>query len=77
MMTIMSILGGFFTLMGVFTMYHLLRRQHAPADRSNRINKIRLWWFALTREELFAQMRLPNGEKAFPWLERDELDNVS
>jgi hypothetical protein len=28
-------------------------RAEAPADESNRINKFRLFWFALTRPELF------------------------
>ena len=55
-------------LIGLFTFYHWFRPQHAPADKSNRINAIRLWWFALTREELFIE--------TFPWLENDELDNM-
>ena len=66
---ILSWLHLFFTLIGVFTVYHWLRPQKAPADTSNRINAIRLWWFALTREDLFA------GK--FLWLQKDELDNVS
>jgi hypothetical protein len=33
-----------------------------------RINHIRLWWFALTREDKFT------GQ--FPWLTRDEWDNM-
>jgi len=56
-------------LIGVFTLYHLFRSQHAPADVSNRINAIRLWWFALTREEMFVGF--------FPWLTRDEKENIS
>lgn len=55
-------------LVGLFTLFHWLRPQKPPADASNRINKIRLWWFALTRENLFAER--------FPWLTRDELENV-
>lgn len=54
-------------LVGAFTFYHWFRPQHWPADESNRINAIRLWWFALTHEELFVEL--------FPWLEHDELDN--
>lgn len=61
--------GVFFTLVGLFTFYHILRPQKAPADASNRINKFRLWWFVLTRENLFAD--------TFPWLKHDELDNVT
>jgi hypothetical protein len=61
--------GVFFTLVGMFTFYHILRPQQAPADTSNRINKFRLWWFVLTRENLFVD--------TFPWLKHDELDNVT
>lgn len=67
----MSFLIGillFPALVGLFVMYHIFRSQRLPADKSNRINKIRLLWFALTREDLFV--------KTFPWMERDELDNV-
>lgn len=39
-----------------------------PMDESNRINHIRLVWFALTRPELFVN--------SFDWLTHDELDNV-
>ena len=57
-----------FAVVGLFITFHILRTQRSPADASNRINKIRLLWFALTREELFVG--------TFPWLKRDELDNV-
>lgn len=55
--------------LGLFVLWHVFRPQHPPTDRTNRINKIRLLWFALTREELFV------GK--FPWLMNDELDNVT
>jgi len=55
-------------LVGLFVLYHIFRSQRLPADKTNRINKIRLIWFVLTREDLFV--------KTFPWLTRDELDNV-
>ncbi len=55
-------------LLGLFVFYHIARPQKLPADKSNRINKIRLLWFALTREDLFTDR--------FPWLTRDELENV-
>jgi hypothetical protein len=58
-----------FALIGLFTVYHLLRTSRSPADESNRINRIRLWWFALTREDKFVGL--------FPWLKRDEWDNVN
>lgn len=54
--------------LGAFVIWHIARPQRAPADTSNRINKARLLWFALSREELFVGV--------FPWMRRDELDNV-
>ena len=57
-----------FALLGALLVYHVARPQKAPADASNRINKIRLVWFAMTREEMFA----PH----FDWLRRDEAENV-
>lgn len=54
--------------LGLLVLYHLFRPQKYPVDTSNRINKIRLFWFALTREELFVGI--------FPWLKNDELDNM-
>ena len=54
--------------LGLFVIFHIARGQHEPADTSNRINKIRLLWFVLTREELFVDQ--------FPWLKKDELDNI-
>lgn len=59
---------AFPALVGLFTMFHLFRSGRPPTDSSNRINRIRLWWFALTREDLFVDL--------FPWLTRDELENV-
>lgn len=64
----LAIAGLFPTAIGVLTFFHWLRPQKAPADTSNRINAIRLWWFALTREDLFVEQ--------FPWLKNDELDNI-
>lgn len=53
---------------GLLVFWHVVRPQRSPADASNRINKLRLVWFALTREELFVN--------AMPWLRRDEAENV-
>lgn len=53
---------------GLLMFWHVLRPQRSPADSSNRINKIRLVWFAMTREDLFVDV--------FPWLKRDEAENV-
>lgn len=57
-----------FSLLGLFVFWHIARPQKAPADTSNRINKIRLLWFCLTREDYLARW--------IPWLRRDELDNI-
>lgn len=67
-MTLLVGLMFFPALIGLFVIYHIVRPQKAPADTSNRINKIRLFWFALTREEYLA----PNLQ----WLMRDELENI-
>lgn len=56
-------------LIGLLVIWHVARPQRSPADTSNRINKLRLIWFALTREELFANV--------FPWLRRDEHENIT
>lgn len=69
LLTVLSICGLFLTALGGFVLFHIFRPQHEPADTSNRINKIRLLWFCLTREDLFID--------TFPWLKNDELDNVS
>jgi hypothetical protein len=65
---LLQIAGILPLLLGLFVIFHIARPQHEPADTSNRINKIRLLWFVLTREELFVG--------TFPWLKKDELDNV-
>lgn len=57
------------TTIGLLVICHVARPQRPGADASNRINKIRLIWFALTREDLFVPL--------FPWLRNDELKNVS
>jgi hypothetical protein len=56
------------TLIGVFTIIQWIRPSKSPTDSSNIINRIRLWWFALTRQNLFVDI--------FPWLKRDELENL-
>lgn len=60
--------GMAFTLFGLWVFVMLCKSLAAPADESNRINRIRLFWFALTRPELFVPCA--------PWLKNDELDNV-
>ena len=62
LMALPSLLGGLF-------IWHVARPQTPPADSSNRINKIRLLWFALTHEEMFVD--------TFPWLTKDEAANMN
>jgi hypothetical protein len=60
--------GILMTAIGLITFIQFARTKPAPADSSNRINHIRLWWFALTRPELFVD--------TFPWMRNDELENM-
>jgi len=70
-MVILSLLLGLMTLpaiVGLLVVYHVfVRGKRSPADKSNRINHLRLVWFALTREDEFVGL--------FPWLKNDEWDN--
>lgn len=72
-MIALAILGGFIVLTALaffaFTLYSVFRPQRSPADKSNRINKLILLWFALTREDLFVEL--------LPFLKRDLLENFS
>lgn len=68
---VLMVAGVFPTLLGLLVLFHIFRPQKEPADASNRINKFRLFWFALTRENLFVDT------PGFDWLKNDELDNVS
>lgn len=66
---LLTLSGMFMIVVGLLTMFHLfVRSKRAPMDSSNRINHLRLWWFVLTRPELFVS--------TFPWLKNDEFDNV-
>lgn len=56
-------------LLGTFIFIQLARSKKSPMDKSNRINHIRLFWFALTRPELFTE--------EFEWLKNDEFDNIT
>ena len=55
-----------FALIGAFVVWHIVRPQRSPADTSNRLNKLRLLWYALTREDELARV--------VDWLRRDESD---
>ncbi len=63
-------LGALPSILGLLMIYHvLIRTKKSPADGSNRINHIRLVWFALTREDKFVY--------EFPWMKNDEWDNIN
>ena len=73
MTTALVFLVGLLLVPGVFGLlmiFHVfIRKKSPPADKSNRINHLRLVWFALTREDLFVEQ--------FPWLKKDEYDNMN
>jgi hypothetical protein len=64
----LAVAGTFATLLGVLVLFHLMKPNKLPADKSNRINSIRLFWFALTKPHLFVD--------SFWWLSQDEEDNM-
>lgn len=64
----LAVSGLFFTLLGALTVFYWIKPGDPPTDRSNVINRIRLWWFSLTRRALFVPV--------CPWLLNDELENV-
>lgn len=66
---ILLLLGGLFsTALGFLVLIHIAKPKKLPMDESNRINHIRLIWFALTRPEIFVDK--------FEWLKNDELKNM-
>ena len=65
---ILSLGGILFTLLGVFTFIMWLKPLKAPADESNRINRVMLWWIALNHPHRFT--------KDFKFLQNDVLDNI-
>lgn len=62
--------GIFVLLIGMMTVFSWAFPIKPPADTSNRINRIRLWWFAISAPHRFADR---NG---FTWMKGDERDNL-
>ena len=63
------IIGGIFTqIIGIMTVGSWALRIKAPADKSNRINRVRLWWYAISAPH--------RSIKSFKWLGGDETDNL-
>jgi len=68
LINVLALAGIVCTIFGAFVLIMLGQSVKKPGDKSNRINRVRLVWFALTRPEMFA----PH----FEWMRRDEYDNV-
>ncbi len=66
---IMLTVSGIFVLaIGMITVFSWALRLKAPADNSNRINRIRLWWYAVSAPH--------RSIKSFYWLGGDETDSL-
>ena len=62
-------IGGFFPLIiGLMTCISWTLPIKPPADTSNRINRIRLWWYAVSAPH--------RSIRSFYWLQGDETDNL-
>ncbi|MES1989271.1 MAG: hypothetical protein V4440_14800 [Pseudomonadota bacterium] len=61
--------GTLLTLLGAYVFIKVLIMPNSPpADRTNRINHLRVVFFALQSPEKFIEM--------YPWLSRDEIENL-
>ena len=61
------IIGGIFTqVIGIMTVFSWALPIKPPADTSNRINRVRIWWYGVSA---------PHRMK-FPWMSGDEADNL-
>ena len=66
---VLALAGTFCTLVGLLVMVQIfVVPKKRPMDKSNRINHLRLVWFALKSPHKFTEL--------MPWLTRDEGDNV-
>lgn len=55
-------------MLSIYIIVSIFKAKKLPMDSSNRINHLRLVWFAISRPYLFVD--------SFPWLKSDELDNL-
>lgn len=68
------------TLLLLLVLFHVARKQKEPADESNRMNKLRMVWWALKHEDEAAELYRRKKddpqtfELAFPKLRKDEFD---
>jgi hypothetical protein len=88
----MLLLGGIFVMaMGLISSFALFFRLKAPADQSNRFNRLRLWWFWASAPHRFVDfypeksmwwifkeiiLRPETFVEIFPWMTGDEKDNL-
>lgn len=78
----LALAGTLCTALGLFILFRtLVLTKKAPMDSSNRLNHLRLVWFAVNAPHQFVHLEYLSEyhdryEKAFPWLLRDEGDNV-
>ena len=70
LLVILAIGGLFPLLIGIMTIGSWSLPLKPPADASNRINRIRLWWFSISAPHRFANC------PGFTWLKGDERDNL-
>lgn len=81
---VLAAAGTICTALGLFVLFKtLVQTKRPPMDSSNRLNHLRLVWFALNAPHQFAKLLKPGpgvppdpDQLAFPWLRRDEGDNV-
>jgi hypothetical protein len=63
------LIGGLFAqIIGVMVLVSFCLPIKPPADTSNRINRIRLFWYAISAPH--------RSIKSFYWLQGDETDNL-
>lgn len=83
-LNVLAVAGTLMTALGAFVLFKtLVQPKKAPMDKSNRLNHVRLVWFTLNAPQDAVELYKydpedPKGPyvQAFPWLERDEGDNV-
>lgn len=65
---LLMFIGALINLVTILTIVKVALPKKEPMDTSNRINHIRLIWWAVTKPEMFADW--------FKWMQKDEGDNL-